>query len=77
MKITTAGLPRSESELTVVPETVSGRLKLGIDVPSSRMVEGVRDMSKPVPRGPQVGNTPIHHFLAIEPQLGQAGSVAD
>jgi hypothetical protein len=44
MKITTDGLPKSESEETSFPETVSGRLKLGIGVPSSRMLEGVRAM---------------------------------
>src|SRR5688572_22054551 len=51
MKITTAGLPSSESELTSLPETVSGRLKLGRGVPSSRILEGVRAIATPYPGG--------------------------
>jgi hypothetical protein len=57
MKMTTDGFPKSESELTLFPETVSGRLKLGSGVPSSRMLEGVRAMSRAVPRLPLAGNT--------------------
>src|SRR3954452_8393991 len=55
MKMTTAGLPKSESDPTSSPETVSGRLKAGIGVPSSRMLEGVRDMRRAVPRLPGAG----------------------
>ena len=34
MKMTTDGLPESEADETSLPETVSGRSKLGIGVPS-------------------------------------------
>ena len=55
MNITTAGLPASDAESIDSPETVSGRLKLGIRVPSSRMLDGVA-MRDAVPRLDGAGN---------------------
>ena len=55
MNITTAGLPASDAEATSLPETVSGKLKLGMGVPSSRMLDGTA-MSRLVPRLDGAGN---------------------
>src|ERR1700759_4539043 len=40
MKITTLGLPASVLDETCLPETASGKSKLGIGGPSARMLEG-------------------------------------
>jgi hypothetical protein len=55
MNITTAGLPASELEAKSLPETVSGKLKLGMGVPSSRMLDGTA-MLRLVPRLGDAGN---------------------
>src|SRR4051812_27559981 len=75
MKITTEGFPASDEESTDLPETVSGRLKLGIGVPSSRMLDGVAILCPY--RGSTAPATSAADRLRQPERLASSGLVVD